>query len=59
MTDPLLLPGTDPLSLSLYKLSRMVASSATLQALMNVDTPAAAQALITYKEATSRGRTPV
>lgn len=51
MTDPLLLPGSDPLSLALYQLARMVASSATVQSLLGVSSVADAMDRIRYKEA--------
>jgi hypothetical protein len=51
MTDALLLPGSDPLSRSLYEMERIFACSTSLQALLNVATVDAAKEKIHYKEA--------
>lgn len=51
MTDPLLLPGTDVLSRSLYRLERLVASSAAFRALVGAGSVDAAKAKIEFKEA--------
>ncbi len=51
MTDELLLPGDDALSLSLYQAERMFASSSTLQSVLGVSTVDEARERIAFKEA--------
>lgn len=58
MTDSLLLPGTDPLSKSLYELERIFASSPTLQALLSVSTVTDAKALIKHTDADGKEQRP-